>query len=259
MANGTEKKKAPFKRKYMNYLIEIATNDFSTAEAAVKGGADRLELCSALSEGGLTPSFGFIRRSRERFSLPIFPIIRPRGGDFLYSEEEYAIMVQDALFCREVGCEGVVFGFLNGDGSIDKKRTAALVEKVYPLEVTFHRAFDRCTDPFAALEDLIDCGCQRILTSGQQVDVLQATGLLRQLIEAADDRIIILPGSGVRPHNVAKLRDETGATEFHASLRSRIKSGMEFRHPNFEKEREEYELPFIDAEDVRQMRLALQS
>src|SRR6185503_7642645 len=197
---------------FMHYIIEIATSDFLTTKSAVEGGADRIELCANLAEGGTTPSYAHIKKCREAFSIPLFPIIRPRGGDFLYNKDEFAIMKNDTRLCKELGCEGVVIGLLNMDGTIDMTRTSELVELAYPLEVTFHRAFDRCKDPFAALEELIEIGCQRILTSGQQPSVVEtrhalsvqqsavngnAVDLIAQLNKVADDRIIIMPGSGV--------------------------------------------------------------
>ncbi|HEX2533731.1 MAG TPA: copper homeostasis protein CutC [Chitinophagaceae bacterium] len=239
------------------YTIEIAVNDLVTAAAAVEGGADRLELCSALSEGGLTPSYGFMRRCRELFSLPIFPIIRERGGDFLYSEEEYNIMLEDARLAKSLGFDGVVAGFLLADGRVDALRTRKLVEAVYPLEVTFHRAFDRCRDPFEALETIIDCGCQRILTSGQQPSVLDALDRVQQLVAAADHRIIILPGSGIRVSNIRKVAEATGAAEFHSSLRTVRPSEMTFRHPSFEPFPEEFSLPAIRSEEVKALKAAL--
>src|SRR5215218_6326399 len=157
----------------MKYIIEIATTDFAGTEAAVKGGADRIELCTALSEGGLTPSFGLVKRCREKFNLPIFPIIRPRTGDFLYTDDEYRIIKNEVALCKELGCNGIVLGFLNKDGTINKKRTAKMVERAYPMEVNFHRAFDRCIDPYQAMEDIIEAGCQRILTSGQQLTAIE--------------------------------------------------------------------------------------
>jgi len=152
----------------MKYLIEIATTDFTTTSSAVEGGADRIELCSALSEGGITPSFGLIKQCREKFPVALFPIIRPRAGDFFYSSDEFELILKDVLLCKQLGCDGVVIGLLNRDGSIDIKRTAKLIQAAYPIEVTFHRAFDRCKDPFQALEQLVKIGCQRILTSGHQ-------------------------------------------------------------------------------------------
>src|SRR5574339_36802 len=155
----------------MKYVIEIATSDFLTTKSAVDGGADRIELCANLAEGGTTPSYAHIKKCRESFDIALFPIIRSRGGDFLYNKDEFEIMVNDVKICKQLGCDGVVIGLLNMDGTIDVTRTAELIELAYPLEVTFHRAFDRCRDPFQALEELIDIGCQRILTSGQQPSV----------------------------------------------------------------------------------------
>jgi copper homeostasis protein len=234
----------------LNYIIEIATTDFISTEAAVKGGADRIELCSALSEGGLTPSFGLIKICRQKFSLPLFPIIRPRGGDFLYNEDEYRIIKSDVELCKEIGCDGVVVGFLKKGGKIDRKRIAEIVELAYPMEVTFHRAFDRCIDPFEALEEIIDAGCQRILTSGQQPTAIEGVELIKKLISAADGRIIIMPGSGLKKDNIKEVATLTGAEEFHAALRNSVKSKMEFIHPSF-LSAGNYEQPGILEEDVR--------
>ena len=151
----------------MNYIIEIATSDFLTTKSAVEGGADRIELCANLEEGGTTPSYGHIKKCREAFNVLIYPIIRPRGGDFLFTEDEFEIMLQDVKLCKQLGCDGVVIGLLNSNGNIDIKRTSLLADAAYPLGVTFHRAFDRCRDPFEAMEQLIQTGCERILTSGQ--------------------------------------------------------------------------------------------
>ena len=217
----------------MNYKLEIATTDFAGTEAAVNGGADRIELCTALSEGGLTPSFGLIRHCRKKFSIAIFPIIRPRAGDFLYSDDEYRIIKNDVTLCKQLGCDGIVVGFLKRNGNIDKKKIAKIVERAYPMEVSFHRAFDRCNDPHQAMEDIIDAGCQRILTSGQQSTATEGAELIKKLIRSADNRIIIMPGSGVKKENIKTLAEATGAEEFHASLRSSIKSKMDFMHPSF--------------------------
>lgn len=240
----------------MSFTIEIATNDYTTAKAAVEGGADRLELCSALSEGGLTPSFALINQCRQHFKIPLFAIIRPRGGDFLYTKEEFDIIKQDALFCKKAGCDGVVIGFLNKDGTINKKWTAAIVEAVYPLEVTFHRAFDRCIHPFTALEAIIEAGCQRILTSGQQLTALKGATLINDLIKAADNRIIIMPGSGVRKENIELLAHQTGAVEFHASLKNTVPSKMNFVQPAFA-ETDDYTNATVDAAEVQLLRQAL--
>jgi copper homeostasis protein len=238
-----------------NYIIEIATTDLITTQAAVAGGADRIELCAGLSEGGITPSAGHIRNCRENFTTSIYTIIRPRGGDFLYSDEEFNIMLSDVILCRQLGCDGIVTGVLHRDGSIDIPRTAALVDAAYPLGVTFHRAFDRCADPFRAMEELIDIGCERILTSGQQPVAPAGAELIAKLNELAADRIIIMPGSGVRKENIAELAAQTGCVEFHSSLRSSIPSEMSFIQPAFDEA--DYLNPWIDPDDVKGLRAAL--
>lgn len=233
------------------YQVEIATSDFITTAAAIEGGAHRIELCANLAEGGVTPSQGTIRQCREKFKALIYPIIRPRGGDFLYTDEEFRIMLQDVQFCRQLGCDGVVIGLLNADGSIDIKRTSALVAAAYPLGVTFHRAFDRCRDPFEALEQLISIGCERILTSGQKPSAPDAIELIASLNKTADDRIIIMPGSGVRKDNVKELAEKTGCLEFHSSLRAKTKSKMLFIHPAFATSEESYNNNYIDPAEVK--------
>lgn len=241
----------------MKYLIEIATSDFLTTKSAVEGGADRIELCANLAEGGTTPSYAHIKKCREAFDVTLFPIIRPRGGDFLYTKDEFEIMKNDIKLCKELGCEGIVIGLLNMDGTIDMTRTSELVELAYPLEVTFHRAFDRCRDPFAALEDLIGIGCQRILTSGQKPTVSEGVDLIAELNKKADDRIIILPGSGVRKENIKMLAEKIGCTEFHSSLRGKAKSSMQFIHPAFANSEESYSNNEISPDEVRALRNAL--
>jgi copper homeostasis protein len=241
----------------VNYIIEIATSDYLTTKAAVDGGADRIELCAALTEGGITPSHGMIKRCRENFDVDLFPIIRPRGGDFLYNNEEFEIMIADVLLCKQTGCDGVVIGMLNKDGSIDLQRTSRLIELAYPLEITFHRAFDRCRDPFEALEQLIQIGCHRILTSGQKPAAPDGIVLIEQLVNLSDGRIIIMPGSGVRKENIRELAEKSGATEFHSSLRGKQASKMEFKHPAFASSEESYSNHSIDPEEVKALRKAL--
>ena len=241
----------------MKYLIEIATSDFLTTKSAVEGGADRIELCANLAEGGTTPSYAHIKKCREAFDIALFPIIRPRGGDFLYTKDEFEIMKNDIKLCKELGCEGLVIGLLNMDGTIDMTRTSELIELAYPLEVTFHRAFDRCKDPFAALEELIEIGCQRILTSGQKPTVSEGVDLITELNKKADDRIIILPGSGVRKDNIKMLAEKTGCIEFHSSLRGKVKSPMQFIHPAFADSGESYSNNEISPDEVRALRNAL--
>jgi len=241
----------------MSYILEIATSDFETTEAAVTGGADRIELCANLSEGGTTSSYGTIFQCRETFDVLLYPIVRPRGGDFLYSDNEYEVMLHDVKLCKQLGCDGVVIGLLNSDGTIDLKRTGALVDIAYPMGVTFHRAFDRCTEPFEALEQLIRIGCERILTSGQKPVALEGMELITQLNQKADHRIIIMPGSGVRKENIKMLAEVTGCVEFHSSLRGKAKSKMEFTHSAFASSEESYQNNCIDPNEVVALRNAL--
>jgi len=241
----------------MNKLIlEIATSDFNSSLAAAKGGADRIELCNNLAEGGTTQSEAVIKQCRKKLSIQIFPIVRPRGGDFLYTHDEFQIMLNDIHTCKELNCDGVVIGLLNSDGSIDVDRTSRLVELAYPMEVTFHRAFDRCKDPFEALEQLINIGCTRILTSGQQQTAPEGIDSIAQLVKTADERIAIMPGSGVRKENIQQLAQQTGAIEFHSSLRKKVGSKMQYRHPAFGEE--SYEHYSVLEEDVKSLREALE-
>jgi len=241
----------------MSFVIEIATSDFLTTKSAVEGGADRIELCANLAEGGTTASYAHIKKCREAFTVPLFPIIRPRGGDFLYTKDEFEIMKNDSKLCKELGCEGIVIGLLNMDGTIDMTRTSELIGLAYPLEVTFHRAFDRCKDPFIALEELIEIGCQRILTSGQKPTAGEGVDLIAELNKKADDRIIIMPGSGVRKDNIKMLAGKTGCIEFHSSLRGKAKSPMQFIHPAFATSEESYSNNEISPGEVRALRNAL--
>lgn len=238
------------------YIIEIAVTDFTTAKSAVEGGADRIELCTGLSEGGVTPSYGLIKQCREKLDITLFPIIRSRSGDFLYTEEEFQLMLDDIRLCKELGCDGVVIGFLQQDGQIDAVRTAIAVQEAYPMQVTFHRAFDRCRDAFEALEVIVQCGCARILTSGQQVRAVEAVEMLKKLVDVADNRIIILPGSGVSETTIQTLKNGTGAKEFHASLRTTDPSGMLYVNPVFVKEND-YINPAVHAAAVKRLRAAL--
>jgi copper homeostasis protein len=242
----------------MKYVIEIATSDLLTTRSAVEGGADRIELCANLAEGGTTPSYGLIKQCRENFTTAIYVIIRPRGGDFLYDTGEFQIMLRDIKLCKELGCDGVVTGLLNKDGTIDRHRTSQLVNAAYPMGVTFHRAFDRCRDPFDALEQIIETGCERILTSGQRPVASEAVDMIASLNKAADDRITIMPGSGVRKENIRPIAEQTGCTEFHSSLRRQFASEMEFIHPAFAGSAESYMNNAIDKNDVLALRHALE-
>jgi copper homeostasis protein len=237
-------------------LLEIAVFDIVAAIVAAKAGANRLELCANPAEGGITPSYGTLVAVREKIDIPVFPIIRPRGGDFLYSEEEFEVMRKDVLLCKQLGFEGVVLGLLSADGTIDMNRTAALVDVAYPMEVTFHRAFDRVIDSFKALEAIINCGCQRILTSGLVPTAWDGKQLIKALITAAENRIEIMPGSGVRSHNIKALAEFTRATEFHSAAKIMQPSAMQYQASNMQENNDTF---FVDADDIQQMLLQLNS
>jgi len=210
-------------------LLEIAVFSVESAMYAIQAGADRIELCENPSEGGTTPSYGTLVLMSTKQLVPIFPIIRPRGGDFLYTDHEFEIMKKDVLLAKELGYKGVVIGLLNEDGSIDKIRTTELVHLAKPMQVTFHRAFDRCNHPFNALEDIIESGCNRILTSGQVPNVSNALPLIKDLVEKANGRIIIMPGSGVRSNNIKQIIETTGVVEIHSSARKNFPSNMHYK------------------------------
>lgn len=211
--------------------LEICCYNLDSALIASDAGADRVELCADPAAGGTTPGIGLIRTVRKKISIELYPIIRIRGGDFLFSEEELDVMLHEVYACKAAGCDGVVIGMLLPDGRIDKINASRLVEKAYPMEVCFHRAFDWTRNPFEALEDIIEIGCERILTSGQQPKAIMGAALIKDLILRADGRIQIMPGSGIRADNISDLKNETGATQFHSSARTLKKSNMEFIQP----------------------------
>lgn len=246
------------------YKFEICANSVESCVEAQRGGADRVELCAGIPEGGTTPSYGDIVMARrvlgivdplglrplplrqgENIGQPQFEssslrrgenkrtklhvIIRPRGGDFLYSDLEKEIMLEDVRMARQLGVDGVVFGALLPNGDIDMEFMQLLMAESEGMSVTFHRAFDVCRDPFEALEQIIELGCDRILTSGQMPKAEEGVDLLKQLVDKAGDRIIIMPGCGVNAGNIARIADVTGAKEFHFSARSKRESGMQFR------------------------------
>ena len=213
----------------MHFKLEVIGFTIDGCIAAQSAGANRIELCDNPGEGGTTASYGFIKAAREKLTIELYPIIRPRGGDFLYSDQEFDIMKTDISICKEMGCDGVVIGILNVDGTIDKKRNGQLVEVAYPMGVTFHRAFDRVIDAPQALEDLVQIGCERILTSGLLANALYGAATIKQLIKQAGGRIIIMPGSGLRSDNIAAIAQQTGAVEFHTSARVFTKSKMEYK------------------------------
>ncbi len=211
-------------------ILEICAGSVESAIAARDGGAQRIELCAALEVGGVTPSAGLIAQARKIEGLTLNIIIRPRGGDFLYNEYEAACMEHDIRTCKQLGVDGVVIGALTADGDIDTTLCKRLIEAAEGMSITFHRAFDMCRDPRKALEELIEMGCDRVLTSGQASTAQAGVTLLRELVEQANGRIIIMPGCGVNSNNAAAILQATGAQEIHASARKSVGSGMLFRH-----------------------------
>jgi copper homeostasis protein len=203
----------------MMFTLEIIGFTIEDCIQAQSAGAQRIELCDNASEGGTTPSYGFIKAAREKLNIPLYVMIRPRGGDFVYTADEYAIMIEDIKVCKKLGCDGIVLGILTNKGEVDKARCLKLVELSYPMGVTFHRAFDRTADPFKSMEDIIDIGCERILTSGQKTTAPEGVDLITSLIQKSDDRIIIMPGSGVRSDTILSIAEKTAAKEFHSSAR----------------------------------------
>jgi copper homeostasis protein len=238
------------------YKLEVIAFTIESCSVIERTGANRIELCDNPGDGGTTPSYGFLKLAREKVSIDLYPMIRPRGGDFLYSDDEFELMKKDVLLCKEIGCDGVVIGLLNADGTIDKKRSAALIDLAYPLGVTFHRAFDRVRDGFEALETLIEIGCERILTSGLTPNVTEGAAMLAQLVKAADERIIIMPGSGVRSNNIAELAKQTGAAEFHTSARTMIASQMNYLNAAM---KEELKAVIADEDEVKRTIKGLQA
>ena len=234
----------------MNFKLEVIAFNIESCKLAQQSGAYRIELCDNPSEGGTTPSIGMIKAAREKVDIELFPIIRPRGGDFLYSDDEFEIMKEDILQCKKIGCDGVVIGLLNADGNVDKIRTSQLVNLAYPMSVTFHRAFDRANDPFKAMEDIIECGCERILTSGQQPTASEGIELITSLIKQADERIIIMPGSGLRSDNIISIAQQSGAIEFHSSARTTTNSNMNYNNPTM---KEQLKTTVLDAAEVSKM------
>jgi len=240
----------------MSLPLEICVFNTATAIAAAEAGADRIELCENYANGGTTPSYGYLKTTREKVSIPIFPMIRPRGGDYFHRPEEIEIIQKDIALCKELGFDGVVFGLLNRDGSIDRENTARLVELAYPLDVTFHRAFDRCKNPLEALETIIACGCTRILTSGQYPKAPDGKALIKELVDLADDRIIIMPGSGINSINLTEMMAYTGAKEFHTSARIMRPSPTEYMNPLIP---EDFSQDFTDADEIRKLKQILNS
>jgi copper homeostasis protein len=236
-------------------ILEVCAFTIQSCITAEKAGAARVELCDNPIEGGTTPSYGTIKQVREKISIRLYPIIRPRAGNYFYTDDEYAIMKKDIEICRELGCDGISVGAQTIDAEIDVEMLKRIVEWAGPMGVTCNRAFDGARDPFKALEDIISTGCERILTSGQKTAAPDAAPLLAQLVKQAGNRIIIMPGAGVKSGNIRKLADESGAREFHSS--ARIVAPNPVTYVN--KEVSDYGHVYVaDEEEVRAMVQALQ-
>ena len=210
-------------------ILEVCAGDIQSVKNAAAGGAARVELCSGLSEGGLTPSEGLVRAAMQVPGIKVNVLIRPRQGDFLYSEDEVEIMLSDIRRCRGLGVNGVVIGALTPDGDVDCEICARLIEAACGLSITFHRAFDLVRDPMQALEDVVKLGCDRILTSGCAPSAIGGVETLKQLQQQADGRIVILAGGGVNPGNARDIIERSGVRELHASARSLVESLMRYR------------------------------
>ncbi len=211
--------------------FEVCVDSIKSARAAEEGGAQRIELCSDLLEGGLTPSYGMLKAAREALRIRVMAMIRPRGGDFCYSDDEFHAMQHDVEAARALGADGVVLGVLNPDGTIDAARTRALVEAARPLAVTFHRAFDMTRDPFDALETLIALGLDRVLTSGQEPTVWDGVDLIADLVRRAAGRIVVMPGGGITDRNIGRIAAATRVSEIHFGCAVPTEGRMAFRNP----------------------------
>jgi copper homeostasis protein len=229
------------------WSLEVIGFNLESCRIAQANGANRIELCVNPGDGGTTPNYGFIKAARKLLQIELYCMIRPRGGDFFYSGEEFAIMKDDILTAKNSGCDGVVIGMLNKDGTVAKEQCLQLVQLAYPLGVTFQRAFDRVKEPFTALEDVIETGCERILTSGLVPSCHNGAPLIAQLNKKADGRIIIMPGSGLRSSNVIEVAQITGATEFHTSARIFTPTQMNFVNPAMEEDLQEV---MVDGDEV---------
>ncbi len=238
--------------------FEVCIDTVESALAAEAGGASRVELCSALGEGGLTPSLGLLQVVRSRIRIPIAAMVRPRAGDFCYSDDEFEVMKQDLASFKQCGADMIVLGLLLPDGTIDADRTRQLIELARPLPVTFHRAFDMTKDARSSLETLIQLGCDRVLTSGQEKSVLEGLDLLVDLVRQAGGRILVVPGGGITEKNLPRILRECSPKEFHVSASGTRDSRMEFRNSRIPMGRtlsaSEYAVSVADAGRVRRFR-----
>jgi copper homeostasis protein len=239
--------------------LEICVDSVESAVAAAKGGAERVELCSALSEGGITPSTGLICTVREAVGIEVVVIVRPRGGDFVYSETELEVMRRDITSAKARALDGVVLGVLKTDDTVDLQRTRELVELARPLQVTFHRAFDVCKDPASALEDVIACGADRLLTAGGRADAMNGLHTIAGLQHQGGDRIRIMAGGGIRIGNVRTIALRTGVHEVHSSLSTTVRSTAYDGGADGNKLHREFARFVVREDDVRAFKSALHS
>ncbi len=237
----------------MSYQFEVAVDSLESALIAQECGVDRIELCADLGTGGITPSLGMIELAVERLNIQIHVMIRPRRGDFFYSDVEFEIMQRDIQTVKSAGAQGVVFGILHTDGSIDCARNRELVAAARPMNVTFHRAFDMCRDPRAALTDLMDLGVDTLLTSGLAPSAAEGMPLIVELVTWAAGRVDIMPGAGIHPGNISRIAEATGARIFHFSAREPVDGPMTYRNPRLTMgdEVSEYERTYVSAERIR--------
>ncbi|GMA15277.1 copper homeostasis protein CutC (plasmid) [Deinococcus metallilatus] len=212
----------------MTPLIEVCVEGVDAVVTAQQNGADRVELCAGLALGGLTPGPGVVERALEVARIPVHVLVRPREGDFLYSDEEFTTLLRDVEWLRECSVHGVVIGCLTQAGEVDRERTRQLVQAARPMSVTFHRAFDQARDPLEALEVLVECGVDRVLTSGQRGSAVEGAATLRQLVSAAGNRITILGCGGLRPHNIRQVLEGVPLAEVHFSALQAVPSPMTF-------------------------------
>jgi copper homeostasis protein len=210
-------------------ICEICVDSVAGVRAAKVAGADRVELCAALLEGGITPSRGMMRQARGIDGIGLNVMIRPRGGDFLFDDDEMSTMLSDVEIAKAEGADGVVIGLLTSEGEVDVARTRELISLARPLSVTFHRAFDMTRDPFQAIETLIGLGIDRVLSSGQEATVLEGLPLLAELIDRAGDRIVVMPGGGITSRNVERIVSAIKPREIHFASLDPTPSGMQFR------------------------------
>ena len=242
-------------------ILEICVDSVESAIAANGGGADRVELCSALREGGITPSIGLISAVREAVSLNLFVLVRPRGGDFVYTQHEVEVIREDIRMAKKAGADGVVLGLLTADGRVDVERMRSLIDLARPLQVTFHRAFDVSVDLDASLEDVIRSGADRLLTSGGESNALLGMNQIAKLRAAAGDRLSVMAGAGIRQSNLRKLVESTGVREIHTSLNTKTADSAVHANTRVKigSHADEFSRFLVVEKDVRRLRATLRS